>query len=420
MKMTADEAVKSIKSGDHVFIHSAAAAPQLLVDAMANRHSELKDVSIYQIHTEGKAPYANLDYQDSFLVKTFFVGANTRKAVQNGNASYIPVFLSEIPYLFKRKVIPVDIALISVSPPDRHGYCSLGTSVDTTLAAVQSARMVIAQVNDQMPRTHGDGIIHVTDISIQVLGSRPIPEVFSKIVRPEVSKIATYIADLIEDGATLQMGIGDIPNAVLPQLQNHRGLGVHSEMISDGIIPLILNGTITGKNKAIDQGLVIASFVVGSQALYDFIDDNPLIQLRSCDYVNDVTTIRKNPKMTSINGAIEVDLTGQVCADSIGARIFSGVGGQVDFLRGAALSEGGKPIIAMTSTTNDGLSKIVPFLHQGAGVVTTRAHVHYIVTEYGIANLYGQSIEERIDLLINIAHPMHRESLNEARQMLFV
>ena len=418
MTKTSAEAVKSIKSADNVFIHSAAAVPRSLVNAMTERHAELRDVSLYQIHTEGEAPYSNLDYSSSFKIKSFFVGANTREVVQHDSGSYIPMFLSEVPALFRKGIIPIDVALISVSPPDKHGYCSLGTSVDISLAAAQCAKIVIAQINEQMPRTHGDGLIHISEINIQVEASIPIPEVTYSALTEENKAIGKHIGEFIEDGSTLQMGIGAIPNAVLSCLENHKNLGIHSEMFSDGVLPLIEKGVINGSMKKKHPGMIVASFVVGSTKLYDFLDDNPIVQMLDFEYVNNTSVIQKNPKVVAINSAIEIDLTGQVCADSIGSKLYSGVGGQMDFIRGASLSEGGKPIIALTSTTRKGTSKIVPFLKQGAGVVTTRAHVHYVVTEYGVAYLYGKTIEERVKLLIGIAHPAHREELQKSSKLI--
>lgn len=418
MTTTAAEALTHLKSGNNVFVHSAAAVPTCLINAMTERHSELRDVSIYQIHTEGEAPYSKPDLQESFTIKTFFVGSNMREVVQTGSGSYIPIFLSEVPALFRKGIIPIDVALITVSPPDKHGYCSLGTSVDISLAATQCAKIVIAQINDQMPRTHGDGLIHISEINIQVEDSKPLPEVTYADLSDEHMAIGRNISELIEDGSTLQMGIGAIPNAVLSCLDCHKDLGIHSEMFSDGILPLIEKGVINGSQKKKHPGMIVASFVVGSKKLYDFIDDNPMVQMLDFEYVNNTSIIQKNPKVVAINSAIEIDITGQVCADSIGSKIFSGVGGQMDFIRGASLSEGGKPIIAINSTTKNGASKIVPFLKQGAGVVTTRAHVHYVVTEYGTANLYGKTIEERVQLLINIAHPAHREELHKMSKLI--
>ncbi len=414
MTTTATEAVKNIKSGNNVFVHSAAAVPKCLINAMTERHSELRDVSIYQIHTEGEAPYANPEYHASFTIKSFFVGANIRDNIQNGTGSYIPIFLSEVSALFRKGIIPIDVALITVSPPDKHGYCSLGTSVDISLAATQCAKMVIAQINDQMPRTHGDGLIHISKINIQVEKSEALPEVTYSELGDKNKAIGKNVSELIENGSTLQMGIGAIPNAVLSHLEGHKNLGIHSEMFSDGVLPLIEKGVINGSRKKKHPGMIVSSFVVGSKKLYDFIDDNPMVQMLDFEYVNNVAVIQKNPKVVAINSAIEIDITGQVCADSIGNKIFSGVGGQMDFIRGASLSKGGKPIIALTSTTKSGISKIVPFLKKGAGVVTTRAHVHYVVTEFGVANLYGKTIDERVKLLIDIAHPDHREQLYES------
>jgi len=418
MTKTAIEAVKNIKSKDKVFIHSAAVAPHSLIQAMTERHSELRDVNIYQIHTEGPAPCTNIEYKASFKINSFFVGSNTREVVQRDNGSYIPMFLSEVPALFRKGIIPIDVALISVSPPDKHGYCSLGTSVDISLAATQCAKIVIAQINEHMPRTYGDGIIHISKINIKVEESKPLPEVLNAPLTEENKAIGKHICELIEDGSTLQMGIGDIPNAVLSWLGNHKNLGIHSEMFSDGVLPLVEKGVINGALKKKHPGMIVSSFVVGSKKLYDFIDDNPIVQMLDFEYVNSTSVIQKNPKVVAINSAIEIDITGQVCADSIGSKIYSGVGGQMDFIRGASLSEGGKPIIALASTTKRGASKIVPVLKQGAGVVTTRAHVHYVVREYGVAYLYGKSIEERVQLLIGIAHPAHREELHKSSKLI--
>ncbi|MEM9681123.1 MAG: acetyl-CoA hydrolase/transferase C-terminal domain-containing protein, partial [Bacteroidota bacterium] len=342
----------------------------------------------------------------------FFIGRNVRHTLQAGNGSYTPVFLSELPLLFKRNIVDVKVALIHVSVPDVHGYCSLGVSVEATLAAIDNADYVIAQVNKQMPRTFGDGIIHVTEIDAFVECDEPLP-VFNVSEPSETEiKIGDYVASLIEDRSTLQMGIGNIPNAVLSRLHNHKDLGLHTEMFSDGVIDLILKDVINGNYKGVSPGRALATFLMGSKRLYDYVNDNPFVEMRSSDFVNDVSMIKQNPRMVAINSAIEVDLTGQVCADSIGSRMYSGVGGQMDYIRGASLSEGGKAIIALPSVTKKGISRIVPILKPGAGVVTTRAHVHYIVTEYGIANLYGKTINERVKALVNIAHPGHREAID--------
>ncbi|MEQ9298602.1 MAG: acetyl-CoA hydrolase/transferase C-terminal domain-containing protein [Cyclobacteriaceae bacterium] len=411
---TAAEAVKTIKSGDKVFIHSVAAAPQILIDAMVARSGELKDVEIYHLHTEATAPYVEPQYEGIFRLKSFFVGANVRKATQEHRADYIPVFLSEVPKLMREGIIPVDVALVHVSPPDAHGYCSLGVSVDATIAAIEQAKTVIAQVNPRMPRTQGDGCMHIKHFDILVDHESPIPETQIPEITDIEREIGKNVAGLVEDGATLQMGIGGIPNAVLAALTGHRKLGVHTEMFSDGLIPLIESGVITNEKKKLNREKTVSSFVMGTQRLYDYIDDNPGVLMMDVAYVNDVANIRKNPKVTAINSAIEIDLTGQVCSDSIGKKHFSGVGGQIDFIRGASYSKGGKPIIAISSTTPRGVSKITPYLKEGAGVVTTRANIHYVVTEYGVANLYGRSLKERTRMLIDIAHPDHRAALEEA------
>lgn len=411
---TAEEAVKLINSGDRVFVHSVAAAPQPLINAMMGRAPELEDVEIIHLHTEGEAPYVKPEYSDTFRTNALFVGSNVRKAVNNGSADYLPIFLSEVPGLFRKDILPIDIALVQVSPPDRHGYCSLGVSVDASRAALQSAEKAIALVNPNMPRTHGDGIFHASRFNALVETEEPLHELNIPEPNEVEQQIGRHCAELVEDGATLQMGIGAIPNAVLKALGNHKDLGIHTEMFSDGVMDLVEKGVINGKKKRTHPEKIVAGFVMGSRRLYDFVDDNPMIAMLDIAYVNDTAVIRKNPKVTAINSAIEVDVTGQVCADSIGTYHYSGVGGQMDFIRGASLSEGGKPIIALPSTTGRGESKIVPHLKQGAGVVTTRAHVHYVVTEYGVANLYGKNLRQRAKALIEIAHPDHREALGEA------
>ncbi|MBR09018.1 MAG: 4-hydroxybutyrate CoA-transferase [Rickettsiales bacterium] len=408
---TPTSAVQYIKSGDHVYIHTAGATPNSLVQAMTERADELKGVEIYHMHTEGPAPYTNPDLRESFHVNSFFLGANCRSATANGYADFIPSFLSEIPIMFRNGVVPIDVAMIMVSPPDRHGFCSMGISVDASKAAVDVAKVVIAQINPRMPRTHGDGIIHMSRFAAYIELEEEIHEMPQHPLTPEEEKIGEHIAAMIEDRSTLQLGIGAIPDAVLSCLGNHKDLGIHTEMMSDGVIPLVENGVVTNKYKTRHKDVIVSGFLLGTRKLYDFVDDNPMVRMLDIQYVNDTAVIRKLPKMISINSAIEVDITGQVNADSIGTRMYSGVGGQMDFIRGASLSPGGKPIIALTSTTKRGESKISSILKPGAGVVTTRAHVHYIVTEYGVADLYGKNLRERAHALINIAHPDHREHL---------
>jgi 4-hydroxybutyrate CoA-transferase len=411
--VSASEALSGLTSGSHVFIQSAAAAPQALIKALVENGRMLENINLYHMHTEGPAPYADESLRGHFKTNCFFIGSNLRKAIANGMADYIPVFLSEVPALFRKKVIPLDMALLHVSPPDKHGFCSLGTSVDLSPSAIENAGCLIAQVNPQMPRTHGAGMVHMSRFKYMVEVNEPIPEVISSQPSERDIKIAKLVAGLIEDGSTLQMGIGNIPNAVLSELRNHKQLGIHSEMISDGVIDLVERGVITGEHKVKHPGKIVAGFILGSRRLYDFVDDNPLIEMEDSAYVNDTHIIRQNPKVVAINSAIEIDLSGQVCADSIGSIMYSGVGGQMDFIRGASLSEGGKPIIALHATTSKGESRIVNMLHPGAGVVTTRAHVHYVVTEYGIANLYGKCRKDRAKALIKIAHPDHREKLDK-------
>lgn len=413
-KSNALEAVQSIRSGDHVFIHTAGATPNVLVHAMADRHTELNDVEIYHMHTEGSAPYTKPGMEASFHVNSFFLGSNCRAATAEGTADYIPCFLSEIPIMIRSGVVPVDVALVQVSPPDAHGYCSLGISVDATKAAMDVADRVIAQVNHQMPRTHGDGIVHISQFDSYVEVDEALPELVPHLLTSEERKIGSYIAQMVDDGSTLQLGIGAIPDAVLACLGSHKDLGIHTEMFSDGVIPLVEQGVVNNKYKTRHKDVIVSGFLLGTKKLYDFVHDNPTVRMLDIQYVNDTHVIRKLPKMVSINSAIEVDLTGQVSADSIGTRIYSGVGGQMDFVRGASLSPGGKPIIALTSTTKRNESKIAAMLKPGAGIVTTRAHVHYIVTEYGVAELYGKNLRERAKALINIAHPDHRENLERA------
>ncbi|OYX93845.1 MAG: 4-hydroxybutyrate CoA-transferase, partial [Sphingobacteriia bacterium 35-40-5] len=411
---TAENAVKEIKSGQRVFVHGSASTPMSLLRALFKRSVELKDVELVSITTLGDDLFNIPDFGASFFMNSLFVSKNVRQIVNGTNGDYIPVFLSEIPILFDKGILALDVALIHVSEPDKHGFCSLGTSVDIARSAVKNAKHIIAQVNKQMPRTHGDGIIHISEINTLVNVDEALPEVnYGNRVDETAMTIGRFCAELIEDRSTLQMGIGAIPDAVLSCLRDHKDLGIHTEMFSDGVIPLVETGVITNKFKKKHRGKIVTGFAIGTRKLYDFVDDNPQVVFLEIDYVNDTKVIRANPKAVSINSAIEIDLTGQVCADSIGTYQYSGVGGQIDFMRGAALSEGGKPIIALPSTTKTGESKIVPFLKEGAGVVTTRAHVHYVVTEYGVAYLFGKNLRQRAMALIAIAHPMHREWLEK-------
>lgn len=414
--VSADEAVKVVKSGDHIHFSSVASAPKVLIEALCRRGDagELRDVRIHHLHTEGQAPYTDAKYEGIFFHQAFFVGGNVRKNVQAGYADYIPIFLSETQKLYRSGALPCDVAMIQVSTPDKHGYVSLGTSVDATLAAIECARVVIAVVNKHVPRSWGDAMIPLSMIDYFVEDDAVLePAHFTE--PSEIEKaIGINCANLIEDGATLQMGIGAIPNAVLAQLGNHKNLGIHTEMFADGVLPLVEKGVINGANKAIDKGKMVSTFLMGSQECYDFIDDNPMVAMMDVGYTNDPFVIAKNPKVTAINSALQVDITGQVCADSLGTKFYSGVGGQIDFIYGASLSQGGKAIIAMPSATNKGVSKIAPILTPGAGVVTTRNHIHWFVTEYGAVNLYGKSLQERAKLIISVAHPDAREELDRA------
>jgi len=413
--ISGEEAVKAIRPGNRVFIHGGAAAPHYLVRKMIERADELWDIELVSISLQGEALFTDPKYKQNFRINSLFVSQNIREAVNDGRGDYVPIFLSEIPNLFRRNILPLDVALVQVSLPDKHGYCSLGVSVDITVAAIKTAKYVIAQVNPRMPRTLGDGIIKIDEFDSIVVAEQELPEITSGETISEISqRIGQYCASLVEDGATIQTGIGVIPDAVLASLQNHKELGVHTEMFSDGLIPLVEKGVITNQHKKKHRGKIVSSFVLGSRKLYDFIDDNPAVAMLGIDYVNDTAVIRTNPKVTAINSAIEVDITGQVCSDSIGTYHFSGVGGQMDFVRGASLSEGGKPIIALPSITAKGISRISAQLKPGAGVVTTRAHAHYIVTEYGVAYLYGKNMKQRAKALIEIAHPNHREALEKA------
>ncbi|MBL7738318.1 MAG: acetyl-CoA hydrolase/transferase family protein [Chitinophagaceae bacterium] len=412
--VSAEKAVKLIRSGDRVLVQAASATPQTLLKAMTARAAELRDVEVAHIHTEGYAEYADPKYAESFRTNCFFIGANMRKYVQMGSAQYNPVFLSDIPHLFRNGTLPVDVVLLNVSPPDKHGYCSLGVSVDVMVGGLETTKTIIAQINPNMPRTAGDGIIHISRFDACVEVNDPIYELHLGDPTPEETSIGRYIAEMIEDGSTLQMGIGGIPNSVLSCLTNHKDLGVHTEMFSEGILPLIEKGVVNGAKKNVLKRMIVSGFAMGSRKLYDFMDDNPIVLMRDIAFVNDTAVIRRNPKVIAINSAIEVDLTGQICADSIGTKMYSGVGGQMDFMRGAALSPGGKAICALPSATGNGFSKIVPVLKEGAGVVTTRAHAQYIVTEYGVAELKGRNLAQRAKALIDVAHPSAREALEKA------
>ncbi len=416
--VTSDIAVKSIKSGDNVVVQPGCAIPHELVRALVRRKDELTNVTIYHILVVGPLPYVEPGMEKHFKHKAFFIGGNTRKAVNEGRAEFIPIFLSEVPLLFKKNIIQTDVALLQLSPPDEHGFCSYGVDVGTIKAAAEKAKVIIAQINQNMPRTLGDSFIHINKIHHIVECDEELEELpqIDPDATPEMlevfDKIGKYIADMVEDGSTLQMGIGAIPDSVMKYLTDKKDLGIHTEMFSDGIIELVERGIISGEKKTLHPGKIIAGFVLGTRKVYDFIDNNPIIEFHPQEYVNDPLIIAKNNKMVAINSAIEVDLTGQVCSDSIGTKFYSGIGGQVDFIRGAARSEGGKPIIALPSTTKDGkISKIVPMLKQGAGVVTSRGDVHYVVTEYGVAHLFGKTIQERAKALIEISHPKFRDEL---------
>ncbi len=412
--VSAGEAVKTIESGDGVFVHPGVAEPEILVNAMVDRADELRDVHIHHIMTLGDAGYVKPGMEESFKHTALFTGANTREAVNAGRADYAPVFLSEIPHLYKKGIIEVDVAMLHLSPPDEYGFCSLGVDVETAKSAAEAADTIIAQINPNMPRTMGDSFIHINKIKYCVNVDKELLTIPDIEIRDVHDKIGENIAELIEDGSTLQMGIGAIPDAVLNYLEEKQDLGVHTEMFSDGIVNLIEKGIINNEKKTLHPGKSVATFVLGSEELYDFIDNNPIFEFRPTEYVNDPFVIGKNNKMIAINSAIEVDLSGQICADSMGFKIYSGIGGQVDFMRGAARSEGGKPIIALPSTAKGGeVSRIVPHLKKGAGVVTSRGDAHYIATEYGVAYLHGKSIRERARKLIDIAHPKFREKLEK-------
>ncbi len=411
---SAEEALSVIQSGNRVFVQGSAQTPLFLLRKLATMAPSLRDVELTFITVQGDIELDKPQYANSFHINCMFVSESVRKAVNEGRADFIPVFLSDIPDLFRRQM-HIDVALVQVSPPDAHGYCSLGVSVDIARSAVNTATHVIAQVNPRVPRTHGDSQVHTQRFTSMVYHEEELPEVdYGAKVGADELKIGKIIADMIEDGSTLQMGIGTIPDAVLKSLHHHKNLGVHTEMCSDGIIDLFDKDVINNSQKRIHPNKTVTGFAVGTRRLYDYVDDNPAFVFLDIDYVNDPHVIRRNPKVVAINSAIEVDITGQVCADSIGSLQYSGIGGQMDFMRGAALSEGGKPIIALTSRTAKGINRIVPFLKPGAGVVTTRGHIHYVVTEYGIAYLFGKNLRQRAKSLVDIAHPDDRDMLERA------
>ncbi len=411
---TAEEALSVINSGDRVFIQGSAQTPLHLLRELAKMAPGLRDVELNFITVQGDIEVDKPKYAKSFHINCLFVSSSVRDAVNEGRADFIPAFLSDIPDLFRNQ-LAVDVALVQVSPPDKHGYCSLGVSVDIARSAVNTAKHIIALVNPKVPRTHGDSLVHTKRLTSMVYHDEELPQVdYGANVGEKELQIGKLIAEMIEDGSTLQVGIGTIPDAVLQSLTNHKNLGLHTEMFSDGIIDLFENDIINNSKKRIHPYKAVTGFAIGSRRLYDYVDDNPAFVFLDIDYVNDPHVIRRNPKVVAVNSAIEVDITGQVCADSIGTRQYSGIGGQMDFMRGAALSEGGKPIIALTSRTAKGVNRIVPFLKPGAGVVTTRGHVHYVITEHGVAYLFGKNLRQRAKELISIAHPDDREMLEKA------
>ena len=408
---SADAVVSHLTSGMNVFVHGAAATPTPLLDALARR-TDLVGVKLWHIHLEGPLAFTAPEHTGRFRSISLFTGPGLREPVAEGRADFVPIFLSDIPHLFTSGRVKLDAALVQLSPPDRHGTCSLGTSVDTARAAVDTAGVVLAEINERMPRTHGHTAVPLDRVTAWTATDRDLPG--HDLLPPSdvEDRIGAHVAALVEDGACLQLGIGGIPNAVLARLEGRHDLGIHSEMFSDGVVRLIESGAVTNTRKAIHPGRTIASFVIGSRRLYDFVDDNPLVEFHPCDRTNDTNLIRKIDRVVAINSGLEIDLTGQVCADSIGHRIYSGIGGQMDFVRGAAMSHGGKPIIALPSTAaGGGVSRIVAQLRPGAGVVTTRGHVHWVVTEYGAVDLHAATLAERGKLLASIAHPDHREPL---------
>lgn len=411
---SADDAVACVRSGMRVFIHGAAATPTPLIEALARR-TDLDNITLYHLHTSGPAPFATPEQQGRFFSVSLFTGPPLRAAIDDGRADFMPVFLSDIPSLFDSGLIPIDVALLQLSPPDRHGYCTLGTSVDAALAGARNARVIVAEINEQMPRTHGNTLVPFATVSHFIATNRPLLAHDPPEPSAVEAQIGGHVAALVQNGATLQMGIGAIPDAVLRRLGDKEDLGIHTEMFSDGVMALIKSGVVTNRLKHVHRGRTVTSFVSGSPQLFDFVNDNPFVEFHPCDRTNDTAIIRRNDRVVAINSALEVDLSGQVCADSIGYRIYSGIGGQMDFIRGAALSKEGVPVIALPSTAAGGtLSRLVPALKPGAGVVTTRGHVHWVVTEYGAVNLFGRSLRQRAELLISIAHPDMRGELARA------
>jgi acyl-CoA hydrolase len=409
-----DEVVKIVKSGMRVFLHGAAATPIPLIEALARR-TDIEDIKLVHMHTEGEASFTDPVCRDRFFSVSLFTGPALRQPINDGHADFMPIFLSDIPALFLTKKLPLDVAFLQLSPPDRHGYCTLGTSVDTALAASQAARYVVAEINEQMPRTHGNSLVRFDRLTAFTLTDHPLPARAQTSPTPVEEAIGTHVATLVPDGATLQMGIGAIPDAALRRLHGKNDLGIHTEMFSDAAVELMEAGNVTNRLKNVHRGRTVTSFVNGSNRLYEFVNDNPYVEFHPCDRTNDTALIRQNPRVVAINSALEVDLSGQVCADSVGFRIYSGIGGQMDFIRGAALSSGGTPIIALPSTAARGtLSRIVASLKPGAGVVTTRGHVHWLVTEFGAVDLFGKSLRQRAEALISIAHPDFRGELSRA------
>ena len=417
--VTPAEAVKAVKSGDRVFLTGNCSVPNIILSALVDRAPELKDVEICQALTIGSADYVSPEMEGHLRVNTMFISHNIREAVQNGRADFTPVLLSEFPLLFKDKILPLNVAFVHLSPPDPHGYCSYGLEVGLSKTPAESADIIIAEVNEQMPRTLGDSFIHVSALDYIVPVDYPLPELPMGDGKPSdtVKKIAGYIADLIPDEATMQMGIGAIPDAVLNYLFDKKDLGIHTELFSDGVIDLVEAGVLTNSKKTLHPGKIVVGFILGTKRLYDWVHNNPLIEFLRTEYINDPFIVSQNDRMVAVNSAIEIDLTGQICADSIGTKLYSGVGGQLDFIYGASRSKGGVPIIAVPSTAKD-FSRIVPTLKKGAGVVTTRNHIHYVVTEYGVADLYGKTIHERAQSLIDVAHPQFREELTKEAKAL--